>query len=129
AILYNAHDRAVFIERDQRKEKVQMPGIQTLEKRLAHLLGYAELPHSIIFGTRSSFQERKAGIGLAIALSLDPMLSQTSSFTNTLHALADLGKLFNGVPRGIVQTKDAGHPLATALIHGTLDAWLDEYVE
>ncbi|MEI6477712.1 MAG: hypothetical protein WCO52_01885 [bacterium] len=122
-VLYNAHDRTALITRDGKREKVVQPGIETVSKRLAFLLGSDSLPDGVILGTRQILNAPLENVGLTIVLSLDPLLSH-ASFANTLNGIGDLGRLARYNVPCLVQTHQPGHPLVQALGSGHLEQYL-----
>ncbi|MBU6389316.1 hypothetical protein KGQ71_02250 [Patescibacteria group bacterium] len=126
-ILYNAHDRAALITRQGVPERVVLPGIETIAKRLAHRLGYSQLPPEVRIGTRSILHQPIDRLGLAVILSLDPLLRQTV-FADRLHNFTDLGRLFALPVPCVIQASQMDHPLIQALRQSRLDAYVLECV-
>jgi primosomal protein N' len=126
-ILYNAHDRISSRTTDGREEKILMPGIETLARKLAHLLDLGDLPPEVILGTRSIFEKTHADVGLTVALSIDLMLSQTI-FADHLHGCADLGHLFKYDAPCIIQAHHKEHPLLHALRNNQFNSYLANLV-
>lgn len=127
-ILYNAHDRTHLIQREGTGERILIPGIETLRKKLTLALGLEELPKEIIFGTRSDIAEKQLNIGLTIILSLDPLLSQSSCFANLIHGVSDIAKLIEYDAPCIIQSTQLEHPLVIALTQGTLSTHVKECI-
>lgn len=127
-ILYNAHDRIVTTKKNGPTERILIPGVETLKKKLAQALGEDILPENIIFGSRLILHRKYENVGLATVLSLDPLVSGSDNFSNLLHGIADLGKLASYSVPVIVQSKQADHPLVSSLIQGTLDIYLRDVI-
>lgn len=123
-ILHNAHDRIFTTKKNGPIEKILIPGIETLKKKLAQELEVTALPENIIFGSRTILYQKYENVGLAIVLSLDPLIASSNNFSNLLHGVADLGKLASYAVPVIFQSKNADNPLAISLIQGEIGTYL-----
>lgn len=123
-ILYNALDR--ILEKDG--ERILLPGTQSLSKKLAFMLGFAELPVLIAFGTRAILSENYLDVGLTVVLSLDPLLHQ-EHFADLLHGWGDLGRLFSYQVPCHIQSHKLDHPLIQALRNNRYDNYALQVVE
>ncbi len=126
-LLYNAHDRVGPVVEDSGNRTI-IPGIETVGRRLAHLLGYPLLPKEVILGTRSILSQQYQNVGLTVVLSLDPLTSHTV-FADILHGIADLGQLFAYGAPCIIQSHNLDHPLVQALCNHRLPTYVTGLVE
>jgi len=122
-LLYNAHDRVREKTKDGIAGSVLVPGIESFSRQIAKALGRETLEPDVILGTRSIFDTNYTDVGLAIVVSLDPLIDSVS-FADQLHGLSDLGHLFSYACPVIVQCYRQEHPLAMALRNGTLETYI-----
>jgi primosomal protein N' len=126
-LLYNAHDRSLPAVDSKTGERVVLPGIETISKRLAHALGRESLPSQILLGTRSLLHVPHSNVGLTAILSLDPLLAG-DSFANLMHGIGDIGHLISYPAPCVIQTKKPDHPLSVALANGLLESYVHDSI-
>lgn len=125
-LLYNGHDR---ISKDTvNGERKQVPGVESIRKRLAKAIGLDTLPASVLVNTRVLFQDSSTNVGLCVALTLDPLLS-ASSFVDRLDGYADIAHLLHYDVPTVIQAHGDTHPLVTSLLAGTFAEFQSHEVE
>ena len=126
-ILYNAHDSLRPIITDGREQRKLFPGIESIGRDLARLLGCPQLPPSVHLGTRSILGNHLKGVGLTVALNVD-RLTENPLFADQLHGWSDLGGLFSYSCPCTVQTHHPEHPLIWSLANSSFTTYLSQRI-